>query len=145
MLVRRYGMVVQSVVPNFDSRAMTEIGFLRTSDLSIAAEDFARDYEKVSEEALVATAEGDVKIESEQALLDSLLEQVEALRGGLSEGMVLLVESQPGRDYPKLRDQTTVRVVGGLENRLYFTWTVEPPLRLGVYRRRVDSAPGGEE
>jgi hypothetical protein len=50
--------------------------------------------------------------------------------------MLLMIESQPGRDYPKLRDQTKVEVVGGIENRLHFTWTVDPPLRVGIYRRR---------
>lgn len=142
MLVRRYGKVIQSVVPNFDSRAMNEIGFLRTTDLVLEAEDFEREYERVGEESLVATAEGDVKVEVEQAVLDDLLEQIDELRAGLSDGMLLLVESQPGRDYPKMRDKTTVQVVGGLENRLHFTWTVDPPLRLGVYRRRGESMQG---
>lgn len=145
MLVRRYGKVVQSVVPNFDSRAMNEIGFQRTSDLVLEAEEFEREYERVREESLVATAEGDVKVEVEQAVLDSLVEQIDELRAGLADGMVLLVESQPGRDYPKMRDQTKVQVVGGIENRLHFTWTVDPPLRLGVYRRRGESARGEGE
>jgi hypothetical protein len=137
MIVRRYGSTVQSVVPNFDSRAMTEIGFQRTPDLSIPAAEFAEEYEQVEERSLVASAEGDVKIEAEQALLDDLLAQVAELQAGLGAEMLILVESQAGRDYPKLRDRTTVQVVGGLENRLYFTWTVDPPLRLGVYRRRA--------
>lgn len=136
MIVRRYGSTVQSVEPNFDSRAMTEIGFLRTTDLVIPAAEFEELYERVEERALFATSEGDVKVESEQALLDDLLEQIAELRAELGEGMLLLVESQAGRDYPKLRDQTTVRVVGGLENRLHFAWRVDPPLRLGLYRRR---------
>jgi hypothetical protein len=137
MIVRRYGSTIRSVVPNFDSLAMTEIGFQRTSDLSLSAEEFAEQYERVEERALVATAEGEVKVEAEQALLDDLLAQVAELRESLAEEMLILVESQPGRDYPKLRDQTKVRVVGGIENRLHFIWTVDPPLRLGVYRRRA--------
>jgi len=145
MLVRRYGRVVQSVVPNFDSRAMNEIGFQRTQDLVLDVEEFERDYERVGEESLVATAEGDVKVDVEQAVLDSLLQQLGELQAGLGDGELLLVESQPGRDYPKMRDKTTVQVVGGIENRLHFTWTVDPPLRLGVYRRRGASAPGAEE
>lgn len=136
MIVRRYGSKVQSVTPNFDSRAMTEIGFIRTDELVIPASEFEEAYERVDERSLVANSEGDVKVEAEQALLDDLLAQVEALRSELDEGMVLMVESQPGRDFPKLRDHTTVRVVGGIENRLHFTWTVDPPLRLGIYRRR---------
>lgn len=136
MIVRRYGSKVQSVVPNFDSRAMTEIGFVRTDELVIPAAEFDAEYERLDERSLVANSEGDVKVEAEQALLDDLVGQIEELRSGLEDGMVLMVESQPGRDYPKLRDHTTVRVVGGIENRLHFTWTVDPPLRLGIYRRR---------
>lgn len=136
MLVRRYGKVVQSVVPNFDSRAMNEIGFVRTNDLAIEAAEFERDFERVGEESLVASAEGDVKVEVEQEVLDDLRGQIEEIIARLEDGMVLLVESQPGRDYPKMRDRTKVKVVGGLENRLHFTWTVDPPLRLGIYRRR---------
>lgn len=143
MIVRRYGSTVQSVVPNFDSRAMTEIGFLRTTDLVIPAAEFESLYEQVEERALVATSEGEIKNDSEQALLDDLLAQIAELRAGLAEGMVLLVESQAGRDYPKLRDHTTVKVVGGLENRLHFAWRVDPPLRLGLYRRRVGAGAGG--
>lgn len=134
MIVRRYGSTVQSVSPNFDPRAMTEIGFLRTSDLSIPTEEFLTRYERVGERALVATAEGDVKVEVEQAVLDGLLEQIQAALADLAPGQLLLVESEPGRDYPKTRDRTTTVVVGGIENRLHFTWTVDPPLRLGVYR-----------
>lgn len=142
MIVRRYGSTVQSVVPNFDSRAMTEIGFQRTNDFVIPAAEFEELYEQIEERALVATAEGEVKVESEQALLDDLLAQIAVLREGLEEGMLLLVESQAGRDYPKLRDHTTVKVVGGLENRLHFSWRVDPPLRLGLYRLREASAEG---
>ena len=136
MILRRYGTTVQSVEPKFDSRAMTEIGFLRTRSFSMPAEEFFEVYEPVGERALTAEAEGDVKDEAEQALLASLEEQIEALRAGLAEGDVLLVESEPGKDYPKTRDRTHTRVVDGIENRLHFQWTVDPPLRLGVYRRR---------
>ena len=33
MIVRRYGNRIQSVTPNFNARAMTEIGFVRSGDL----------------------------------------------------------------------------------------------------------------
>ncbi len=135
MIVRRYGTAVQSVVPNFDSRAMTEIGFQRTSDFSLPADEFFDRYEKVDERALDATAEGDVKDEAEQALLATLRERLDALEAEVGAGHVLMVESQPGQDYPKTRDRTEVRVVG-YENRLYFYWTIEPPLRIGIYREK---------
>src|SRR5690606_21682401 len=99
MIARRYGATVQSVVPNFDSRAMTEIGFLRTSDLSLDAEEFEALYEKVDERALTATAEGDVKDEAEIELLARLREQIEALEAEVGPDHLLLVESQTGRDY----------------------------------------------
>jgi hypothetical protein len=103
---------------------MTEIAFQRTTDFSISAEEFAAQYEQVEERALVATSEGEIKNDSEQALLDDLLAQIAELRAGLAEGMVLLVESQAGRDYPKLRDHTTVKVVGGLASKLLTTRVV---------------------
>ena len=135
MIVRRYGTVVQSVVPNFDSRAMTEIGFQRTPDFSLPAEEFFERYEKVGERALDATAEGEVKDEAEQALLETLRQRLEALEAEVGPGHVLMVESQPGQDYPKTRDRTEVRVVG-YENRLYCYWSIDPPLRIGIYREK---------
>ncbi len=135
MILRRYGTTVQSVEPNFDSRAMTEIGFQRTPARSLPTEEFLDAYEKVDERALTANAEGDVKDDAERALLASLKQQLEALEAEVGPDRVLVVESMPGTDYPKTRDRTETRVVG-YENRLYFFWTVEPPLRLGVYRKR---------
>lgn len=135
MIVRRYGTTVQSVEPKFDSRAMTEIGFLRTREFSMPTEEFFELYEPVAEHALSADAEGDVKDEAEQALLEGLREKIDALLGELGEDEVLVVESEAGRDYPKTRDRTKNVVVDGVENRLYFYWTIDPPLRLGVYRR----------
>src|SRR5690606_1272510 len=69
MIVRRYGVTVQSVTPNFDSRAMTEIGFQRTNDLVMPAEEFLERHERVVGRELKAVAEGDVKDEAAQALL----------------------------------------------------------------------------
>src|SRR5690606_29093825 len=141
MIVRRYGMTVQSVAPNCDSRAMTEIGFQRTNDLVMPAEEFLERHERVDGRELTATAEGDVKDEAEQALLASLLEQLQALEAEVGEGHVLLVENQPGQDYPKTRDRTTNVIVAG-QNRLYFHWTVDPPLKLGIYRAKGGWAGG---
>lgn len=133
MLARRYGTAVQSVSAHFDARAMTEIGFRRTADLSLPADEFFRRYEKVDERALGATSEGDVKDEAEQALLASLEARLDALAAEVGPGHVLLIESQAGQDYPKTRDRTETRVVG-YENRLYFHWWIDPPLRIGIYR-----------
>ena len=53
----------------------------------------------------------------------------------LEEGEVLVVESREGEDHPKTRDRKKNVVVDG-GNRLYFYWRVEPPLRLGRYRKK---------
>jgi hypothetical protein len=136
MIARRYGSTIQSVTPNFDSRAMTEIGFQRTDALVMPVDEFLARHERVGERELTASAEGDVKDEAEQAMLASLREQLQALEAEVGADHVLLVENQPGQDYPKTRDRTTTLVLGG-ENRLYFRWTVDPPLRLGIYRAKA--------
>ena len=67
-------------------------------------------------------------------LLHSLREQLLALEAAAGDGVVV-VQSEQGVDYPKTRHTQTTQVVGGA-NRLYFRFTVEPPLRVAVYRRR---------
>jgi len=136
MIARRYGGTVQSVVPNFDSRAMTEIAFQRTGAWSLPAEEFFAVYERVGGRELAAAAEGYVKDEAERELLASLQAQLEALEREAGEEAVLLIENQPGQDYPKTRDRTTTLVEAG-ENRLYFRWVVDPPLKVGIYRRKA--------
>ena len=46
-----------------------------------------------------------------------------------------MVESEQGVDYPKTHTLQKTVVIEG-ENRFHFTTTVQPPLRLGVYRRK---------
>lgn len=135
MLARRYGVTVQAVEPNFDARAMNEIGFRRTGAWSIPTSELEADYERVRGIELTAAAEGDVQGEAEERMLASLEEQLRQHLAELGEGELLLVESEPGKDYPKTRERTTTQVIQG-QNRLYFEWTIDPPLRLGVYRRR---------
>lgn len=136
MLLRRYGTTVQSVIPDFDPRAMTEISFRRDRAFSQPAEEFEAEHEKVREESLAGESEGAVQSEAEAALLDQLERRVRELLEGLQEGEVLLIESEQGVDYPKVRDRKQGIIVEG-ENRLYFHWRVDPPLRLGIYRRRA--------
>jgi hypothetical protein len=135
MIVRKYGNTVQSVEPNFDSRAMTEIGFTRTSDFQVPAEEFDGGYERQTLHELTAQADGDVQGEAEDALLASLREQLRELAESTDDERVLFIENRPGADPPKTRCTQTTRVVQGT-NRLYFEYVVEPPLRVGVYRRR---------
>jgi hypothetical protein len=135
MLLRRYGATLQSVVPDFDSNALTEISFRRDRAFSIPLETFEAEYVKVEEEALAGETEGPVQTEAESELLRMLESRLRAILEGLSLGEVLLVESEQGVDYPKMRDRKRGVIVEG-ENRLRFQWRVEPPLRVGVYRRR---------
>lgn len=135
MILKRYGNTVQSVDTNFDSRAMTEIGFRRDHELSMAADEFSASYEPVRTEELTAKAEGDVQHEVESEMLRTLEGRLRSVEGSLAEGEVLLIESEQGKDYPKTRERQTSVAEGG-HTRLRFSWWVDPPLRVGVYRRR---------
>ena len=136
MILRRYGTSFQSVDLNFDSKALTEIGFRRNQERSEPAEEFAAEWEKLRGHELVATGEGQVQAEVEQQLLEDLEGQIRKLEGALGPGEVLVIESEQGTDYPKTRTQTRTIVVEG-ENKFHFTTTVHPPLRVGVYRKRA--------
>lgn len=133
MIVRQYGTKVQSVVPNFEAVAMNEIGFRRDTEWSMPTEQFFAEYEKVATHSLTAAAEGDVQAEAEATLLASLEEQLWDVAS--STDGVVLVESEMSVDYPKTRHTQTTQVVDGA-NRFYFRFTVEPPLRVAVYRRK---------
>ncbi len=136
MLLRRYGSTVQSVDLDFDPRSLNEVSFRRNRELSLSEEEFSGRYEKAREEVLGGEADGPVQSEAEAELLRDLASRVEALMAQLEEGEVLVVENEQGVDYPKVRDRKQGIIVNG-ENRLYFHWRVDPPLRLGIYRRRA--------
>lgn len=135
MILKRYGTSYQSVEPNFESKALNEIGFRRDRVLAIPVADFEGTWERVASHELVADAEGDVQDHTEQLLLDRLLERVHALEKALAEGETLVVENADGSDWPKTRQGISNVVVEG-ENRLHFVYTMAPSLRVGVYRRR---------
>jgi hypothetical protein len=135
MILKQYGTSYQSVETNFNSRALTEIGFRRDRVFSITAEEFDAAYEKVDERTITAETEGDVHDQAEDALLKALEGAVQEALAELGDRDVVVVESREGEDYPKTRDRKKNVVVDG-ENRLYFYWRVEPPLRLGIYRRK---------
>lgn len=134
MIFKLYGANYHSVEPNFDSNALNEIAFRRDRSQDIPAEDFEAGYERTDEHEIAAKGEGDVQGEAEQRLLDDMLEEVDALLDGLGDDEVLVVESEQGKDWPKTRQEQKNVVVEG-QNRLYFYVRVEPPLRLGVYRK----------
>ncbi|HEX6694506.1 MAG TPA: hypothetical protein VF035_07425 [Longimicrobiales bacterium] len=133
MIAKRYGKSVQSVNPEFDAVAMNEIGFRRDQAWSIETETFQATYERVGEHLLTGNTEGDTQQEVESALLAALLADLRAVEADAADGDVLLVENESGVDYPRLHS-TQRTVVVGFENRLHFTYTVDPPIRIGVYR-----------
>lgn len=135
MILRKYGKSYHTVTPNFDSRAMTEIGFQKTGEAPIEVSEFESAYERIDGRDLTATASGVVQDQVEKEMLAALQQQLLDLEQGLDDGSVVVIESEQGKDYPKTREKTTTTVVGS-ENRLYFERYVEPPLRVAVYRKR---------
>jgi len=133
MILRRYGNNVQRVEANFDSKALNEIAFRRDNEFSIDADGFLEGHERLTEHSLTAEAEGDVQDEVESVMLDNLLTQLSDLHEGLDEGQLLFIESEKGKDYPKTKTRQKNVVVEG-ENRLYFYSSIDPALRVGVYR-----------
>ena len=135
MILKRYGSELHSVTPNFDANAMNEIGFQRTDDHTVAADEFDQKYEQANVHELTASAEGYVQNEAEAAALSQLHEGLEKLSATLKPGELLVIESESGRDYPKMRETVTNQVKEG-KNRLHFQRTVDPPLRVALYRPR---------
>lgn len=136
MIVRRYGATVVEVQPEFAPEAFNEIDFRRRTGFTMAWEDFQARYERTGEQALVSEAEGHVKIAVESATLDLLRHRLADAEGSLAPGEVLLLESQPGRDYPRLHEKTETLVEHG-HNRLHFYYYLQPALRFGVYAPRA--------
>ena len=135
MILKRYGARLQSVRPNFDAHAMTEIGFVKDEEQRLTTEEFEAAYERTEVRELRASAEGHVQSLAEHAVLHALEEQVLDLEHSLGAHAVLVIENEQGRDMPKTRHTQRVLVEQG-ENRLHFEFSVDPPLRLGIYRRR---------
>jgi hypothetical protein len=135
VIVKQFGKKVESVRPNFDARAMTEIGFTRDSEYVEPSETFFDSYEKREVHEIGASTEGDVQSEGEERLLASLEEQLLAIEKSAPDNAVVVIVSEQGVDYPKTRNTQTTVVVDGA-NRLHFRFTVEPPLRVAVYQRR---------
>ena len=135
MILKRYGSRLQSVRPNFDAHAMTEVGFMKDNEDAFEAAAFEAEWEKLDERELKASAEGHVQSLVEHAVLHSLEEQVLDLERDQAPHAVLVIENEQGRDMPKTRGTQRVLVEEG-ENRTHFQFVVDPPLRVGIYRRR---------
>lgn len=135
MILRRFGRTIEAVQPKFKATALTEIGFQRSGEAKYTTDEFAETFERVDERLVAAESEGNVKGEVEEELLQALLNEVREIEAGLDDGAVLVFENLPGQDFPKTVDVTRNVMEKG-ENRLHFTYRVDPPLRFGVYRRR---------
>lgn len=135
MIFRKYGSTLHSVEPNFDARAMNEVGFRKNGEREIPWEEFQQKYERSAGHELTGEAGGSVQNEAEEGVLRQVREQLDGILAGLSEGAVVLVESEQGKDYPKMREKVSNVVVGN-ENRLHFDRTIDPPLRVAVYTPR---------
>lgn len=133
MIFRRYGTTYQSVDMNFVAEALNEIGFRRNREESFPADELEARYSAVETVELTAEAEGAVQNDTEQALLDELARKVEEQLERLPEDGILVVENESGHDYPRTHQETTNVVERG-ENKLRFTYTMDPPLRATLYR-----------
>ena len=137
MLCREYRISYQSVDIGFDARALNDIGFRRNRELSVPEAEFPDLYAKVDSIEVQTEADGPVQYETKQVLSDRLRAKVEELLARLPEGGVLVVENELGHDYPKTRQLTKNGIEDG-ENRLHFEYTMEPPLRLTLFRPRAN-------
>jgi len=133
MIFRRYGTSYESVDIDFDATAFTEIGFRKNRERAVPVEDFRAAYATAETVELVAEAEGLVQQEVEQLMLDRLRAQLEEMRARLSDGEVLVIENDRGRDQAKTR-QSSRKVLEDGEYRLHFESTVDPGLRVSVRR-----------
>ena len=134
MILRRYGSWYHSVRTNFNPSALTEIGFQRDRALSISASDLEAKYASVAGHEVIAEAGGDVQRHAERDILARMDEAIERRVAALEHGQLLVVQNERD-DWPKTRERREAVVVGG-ENRFRFQWSVEPPLRLGVYAEK---------
>jgi len=133
MIYRKFGTSYQTVDPAFDSKALNEVNFRRNRADAIPVVAFEEGWVRQSVHELDAEAEGDVQDETEQLLLDRLEAKLRELIDTLDAGAVVVIENDPGHDYPKTRQKIS-NVVVEWENRLRFAYSVSPPLRVGVYR-----------
>ena len=135
MILRRYGNWYHSVRPNFNPAAMTEIGFQRDRVFSVSAADFEDGYLAVGRTELDAEADGDVQRHAERELLAKLEGALKGRVAGLGPGQVLVVMNDR-TDWPKTRERRENVIVDD-ENRFYFHWWVDPPLRVVVFESKA--------
>ena len=131
---RLYGNTYQSVTFEFEGKALTEVGFRRDRERSLTPEALETEYELIETVLLTSEASGDVQSETEQLLLDRLLDKGRAAAERLPEGGISIVENERGGgDQPKPRQKISNVIVEG-ENKLHFDYHIDPPLRISLYR-----------
>ena len=133
MIYKRYGTTYQSVDVDFSAEALNEIGFRRNREASFPADELEERYEHMETVELTAEASGPVQNDTEQLLLDRLKEKLDAALERLPDDGIAVVENESGRDYPRTHQQTKNVVERG-ENKLHFEYTMDPPLRVGLYQ-----------
>ena len=137
---RLYGDTYQSVTFEFEGKALTEVSFRRNHERSLTPEQLEAEYELIETVHLTSEAEGDVQAETEQLLLDRLLEKGRAAAERLPEDGIAIVENERGgQDQPRPRQKIKTVVEGG-ENRLHFQYLIDPPLRISLYRPKADAS-----
>lgn len=130
MIIRRYGNRIHTVSTHFDPAAMTEVGFRRDGRQEWDAEEFLADYELLREEEIIAEFSHVVQETAEREMLAALKTALHELWESLEEGQLLSVESKAGVDHPRTRyDRPT-------KGDRAFTYTLDRPLRLGIWRKK---------
>lgn len=132
MIIRRYGNRFHSVVLDFNPAAMTEVGFRRDREQEWEVGEFTDQYRMVREEEIIADATDPVQEGAERAMLEALEQKFNAIYAALEEGQHLSVESKTGTDYPRTRYD---RLTKGDKD---FTYTLDRPLRLGIWEKKPD-------
>lgn len=129
-IVRRYGKRVETVEPDFRAEAMTEVGFRRTGEGKWALDEFLDEYAMVRAVELMAEGTDAVQEKAEKAMLQSLADKLAGIMDALKPNELLSVESEVGKDYPRTRYDRSTK--GDQE----FTYTLDRPLRVGIFRKR---------
>ena len=129
-IVRRYGKRVETVEPDFRAEAMTEVGFRRTREKRWALDEFLDEYSMVRQVEITAEATDEIQERAEKRMLRSLGDKLQGIMDALKPDEVLSVESEVGRDYPRTRYERSSK--GGQD----FTYTLDRPLRVGIFRKR---------
>ena len=130
MIIRRYGTRYHSVTLDFDPAAMTEVGFRRDNEQQWTVADFEDQYELVREEEIIADGTDPVQEQAERKMLVALKDLFDPIYDSIEEGQLLSIQNERGVDHPRTR---YVRSTKGEQD---FTYTMDRPLRLGIWAKR---------